>query len=253
MNTSSKKPSTRSLPNGWRAAAGRIVPPSSSARAEDPPPQEPEKEAPPAAEDPMQCAECGGEVPASEPPAKFCPHCGAELPAPEEGTGDAPAGAAAFAGFALSITGAKGLEAARGTIKAWKEGSSRADALAKELGEKSARLATIERERLLEQAVADGRLDPAQAWSFSVDAKGSKVRSFSEWAGPFNAATGKGQSLEQLAAYLDAQRPGTASPARSKTLTPTTAAKPSAAPPVGMNPDLYAAASRIVAEQLGEK
>lgn len=229
------------LPRGFQSVAGRVQAPRAEA------PGDPEKK--PDAAEPRRCPSCEAEVP---PDAKFCPACGAELPEPEgeekkPAPEPAPAEAKAFARHALAITKARSLDGARGTIAAWRELAGKASAVSAELQEKSARLATIERERLLERAVAEGRLDPSEAWAFSVDEKGKKVRAFSAWAGPPDPARGTGQSLEQLASFIE-ERPAAA---RTRTFTPAKKEAPAAAPPAGVNPDIYAAASRQVAEQLG--
>lgn len=234
--------STR-LPRGFQNVAGRVQAPRAQVAPDDP-------EKKPDAAEPRRCPSCEAEVP---PDAKFCPACGAELPEPEgeekPAPEPAPAEAKAFARHALAITKARTLDGARGAIAAWREQAAKASTLSAELQEKSARLATIERERLLERAVAEGRLDPSEAWAFSVDEKGKKVRGFSAWAGPPDPARNTGQSLEQLASYIE-ERPAAA---RTRTFTPAKkeASAPAAAPPAGVNPDIYAAASRQVAEQLG--
>jgi hypothetical protein len=163
--------------------------------------------------------------------------------------------AVAFASLAIAETRTTTIDAARGTLAAWKEAAGKTAALATELADKSARLATIERERLLERAVAEGRLAPSEAWSFSVDTGGNKVRSFSAWAGPpYQGADpklmGTGQSLEQLAAFVAQRAPG-AAPARALTPAPAKKAAPAGAPPAGVKPESFAAAAAQVAELLG--
>lgn len=243
------------LPASFKVQAGRLVPDAGAPvprapRAEDAP-VEPDPEKKP---DPEKCAACDADVP---PAAKYCPECGKEMPAQDEAaqaarfvsfTSDQ---AVMFASFAIGETRAKSLDAAKGTIVAWREQAGNAAALAAQLADKSTRLATIERERLLERSVAEGRLEPGEAWAFSVDKDGNKVRSFSEWAGPPNAEKGTGQSLEQLAAYI-AQRPTASAPAKPFTPSSKSTTAAATAPP-GLNPEAYAAASRQVAALCGEK
>lgn len=255
MNGNNDSKARSRLASGYQIAHGLVVavPGRAAARprAEGPPPGDPKKE-PAAAAEVMKCPSCEAEVPRTEPPAKFCPACGKDLPAepaaneaPQE---PAPAEASAFAMHALAFTGAKSLEGARGVMAAWR-GSAQALAGAQE------RLGVLERERALERAVGEGRLEPAEAWTFTPgppDASGkpTKIRSFSAWAGP--PAGGTGQSLEQLTAYI-AQR-GAAASAHA-TFTPAKAERsaPAAAPPPGIASTHYAAAAAQIAEQLGEK
>lgn len=253
------KPHSR-LPSTWRVEASRVTAPGPQAgrvgarpRAEGAPPADPEKEKLPEAADGegmTVCPKCKAEVALTEPPAKFCPSCGEQLPAEDDAKEPPPGEAAAFAGYALKLTGAKSLQSARGTISAWKAGAARYDAVAGELASAHAELEQVHRERLLERAVAEGALEPAEAWSFSVGEDGKKVRSFSDWAGPPNAAKGTGQSLAQLAAYVKEPRPGAARASRS--LTPSSAKAPPKPAPHGVNAEMYAAAAAQVAATCGE-
>lgn len=255
------------LPKSWRSIAGLVGPlvapptqgPSAARpRAADPPAPPPKKDPnkdAPAAADPVKCAKCEAEVPTMEPPAKFCPSCGeavgeAAPAAPKDGE---PAKALALGRHALALTGTTSPEAARGVLAAWKESYSTAGPLAAELATATSQLEHLERERVLERAVAEERLDPSEAWSFDVDKDGKKVRAFSAWAGP-PQANGTGQSLEQLNAFL-ARRSRTSGtgPARSsKALTPAAPSAPTASPPPrGIDPEIYAAAKRQVADLTG--
>lgn len=195
------------LPRSWSAAARVVAPPNA-----------PRVEPPPLAAEPQRCKDCDAELPAG---AKYCPQCGAKV----EGQGDAGGGDAAahrsFAKHALTMTGAKNLEAARGTLESWKESAD-------QLAAANARVQHLEREQLLEHAVHAGVLLPEQAWAFA-EKDGKKARDFSEWAGPFNAATKKGQSLEQLKGYLEQRTAATpAGPRASTSLTPASRTTPEA-------------------------
>jgi capsid assembly protease len=103
----------------------------------------------------------------------------------------------------LESTGASTPDAARGVMSA-------RFASAAEVPGLKAKLDAAEREKLLEQAVRDRKLDPAQAWSFTVNEAGEKVRGFSAWAGPprqNERGEDVGQSLGQLRADLDTRSP----------------------------------------------
>ncbi|WP_437591499.1 S49 family peptidase [Sorangium sp. So ce1000] len=108
-----------------------------------------------------------------------------------------------LARFTLESTGAATPDAARGVMSARFEAAAAVPDL-------RARLDTAEREKLLEAAVRDRKLDPAQAWSWTVDAQGNKVRGFSAWAGPprkNERGEEVGQTLGQLRADLDTRAP----------------------------------------------
>lgn len=246
------------LPKGWKNVKGRVTAPTKTGagkpQSADPMPPEkapekdPNKEPSPAAAAPQKCAKCEAEI-AIEPPAKFCPQCGEPLDggqsAPAEGE---PAKAMALGRHVLALTGATSPDAARGILAAWKESSGKAEQLVEAQG----RLDVLERERLLERAVAEERLDPSEAWAFT-EKDGKKVRSFSDWAGPPNAAKGTGQPLAQLKAFIEHRGTGSRKQAASKPMTPAAPAAPVAPPPRGINPDAYAAASRQIAEMTGGK
>lgn len=252
MNGNNDSKARSRLASGYHIAQGLVVATpgrvASRPHAEGPPPGDPKKE-PAAAAEVMKCPSCEAEVPVTEPRAKFCPSCGKELPAePAANEEPASAEASAFARHALALTGAKSLEGARGVMAAWR-GSAQALAGVQE------RLGVLERERALERAVGEGRLEPAEAWTFTPgppDASGkpTKIRSFSAWAGP--PAGGTGQSLEQLTAYI-AQRGAAASAHASFTPAKAERSAPAAAPPPGIDSTHYAAAAAQIAEQLGEK
>lgn len=188
------------LPTGWTRDGARVQAPP---RAEESPPGD-EENKPAAAE--ATCPKCGAPVDAGD---KFCRACGAELGAPPSDDEPSPAAARAFATWARKETGERNVDAARGAIVAWREAAARTDAA-------ELRLGVLERERVLEAAVAEGRLEPAEAWAFGVNEQGEKVRAFSEWSGPPNAEKGTGQSLEQLRAYV-ARRPSKAGAQRPVT------------------------------------
>ena len=176
------------LPKGWSKVNGRVQGPAAEA------PTDPAAE--PAAAG-KTCPKCNAAV---EDGWKFCPECGADLGAPADDS-TSPGESQAFARWALGELGEKTLGRARGAILALSEQAGRVRAA-------EARVSTMERERVLEQAVADGRLDASQAWSFAVDDKGEKTRTFSPWAGPPSDDGKVGQSLEQLQAYLARRAPG---------------------------------------------
>lgn len=231
----------RPIPKGWGAiVAGRLVR-TESPMPEPIPPTDPEKK--PAAAEPMKCAECDAPL---EPGDKFCGQCGAEVPGamkPEDGEPAMPVSEArALSRHVLALTGSRTPDAARGTLAAWQKSASDLAAARQSGAESLARLETIERTNTLESAVRAGTIDPALAWSFGVDEKGNKTRSFSAWAGPVNAATGEGQSLAQLNAYLSASaaRPN----GERKKLTPAanaglTDAQKAHAKRIGVSEDLY--------------
>lgn len=245
------------LPKGWAKVAGRVSAPAvSTARATTapsrpraaeppPPPAPPEKDpnkADPEAAVPAKCAKCEADIPMMEPPAKFCPSCGE--PVDGSGSEDAtpPADALRLGRDAMVLAGVTSPEAARGTLAAWKEAAGTLTTVQDELVTAKGRLDVLERERVLERAVASGTLQPGEAWSFSVK-DGQKARAFSAWAGPPDAEKGTGQSLEQLNAFI-AQRGRTSKgPAASKPMTPAAPqAAPTAPPPRGIDPKIYEAA-----------
>ena len=233
----------RPLPRGWGAiVAGRLT------RTESPmpdpiPPTDPEKK--PAAAEPMTCAECSA---ALEPGDKYCGQCGAEVPGaskPEDGAPALPVSEArALSRHVLALTGSRTPDAARGTLAAWQKSAGELVAARQSGAESLARLETIERTNVLEAAVRVGTIDPALAWSFDVDEKtGAKTRAFSAWAGPVNAATGEGQSLAQLNAYLSASAARPSNGERSR-VTPAAAAgltdaQKAHAKRIGVSEDLY--------------
>lgn len=186
------------LPKGWGLTAGRLTR-TESPMSPDPapvPPKPPEN----APQGPA-CAKCGAAL-MTEPPAKYCAQCGEPVEAPAEGEMP-PEQARSLGRHALALTGAKTPDAARGTLEAWSRAASELSAVKETAKEHQIKLEAIERTKLLEDAVKDGTIDPALAWSFTVDKDGQKIRSFSAWAGPPNAS-GEGQSIAQLRAFLSA-------------------------------------------------
>ena len=235
----------RPIPKGWGAiVAGRLV------RTESPmpdpiPPPDPEKK--PAAAEPMKCSECSAML---EPGDKYCGQCGAEVPGamkPEDGSPALPVSEArALSRHVLALTGSRTPDAARGTLAAWQRSAGELVAARQSGAESLARLETIERTNVLESAVRAGTIDPALAWSWGVDAQGNKTRSFSAWAGPVNAATGEGQSLAQLNAYLSASAARPSNGERSR-ITPAaetgalSSFEQARAKQLGMTPEEFAA------------
>lgn len=182
-------------PDGWREHAKRLLPP----RIESAPRPSPK----PATADPVKCPSCGAECP---PDAKFCPQCGKELG--DSGGGGDGAAARSFCAHVLALTEASTLDAARGKVEGWRKSAG-------ELAAATSELNALQRERVLERAVAEGRITPAEAWSFSVAPDGAKIRSFSTWAGPpydgdDPKLKGTGQTLEQLRGYVAGRPAGEA-------------------------------------------
>lgn len=155
--------------------------------------------APPAPPDPGAaagtCPKCGA---ATQDGWKYCAECGAELGAPP-GDAASPADAQAFARWALQELGERTLDGARGAFLAERERAAQTSSA-------EARMADLERERVLERAVAEGKLTAAEAWTFTEGPKGEKLRTFSTWAAP-PSASGEGQSLEQLQAFVARRSP----------------------------------------------
>jgi hypothetical protein len=227
------------LPRGWGLTAGRLTRTESPMPDPIPPtvPPKPPENAPPKG---PACAKCGAGL-MTEPPAKFCAQCGEPVQMPADGE-PSPEQARALGRHVLALTGAKSPDAARGTLDAWSRSAGSLAIAQKDAAEAKDQLESIERVKLLEDGIAAGTIDPALAWSFSVDDKGNKTRAFSAWAGPPNAS-GEGQSIAQLRAFLSASTPRPGATERTK-LTATaqglTAEQLAHAKRIGVSPELYA-------------
>lgn len=161
----------------------------------------------------------------------------------------------------ISVTGAPSPDAARGVLDAKLRDAATVPELREQLTKANAAAEEQARFALLEQGVREGKIEPALAFTWSVEQDPEtgaerKVRKLSAWASPPHTdADGRhlGQTLDQLRAYLSSKATNT--PPAAKVYTPDTSRAAEVvgdiekrAQAAGVSADEYRAAAAAVAK-----
>lgn len=112
----------------------------------------------------------------------------------------------AFAADVLALLGENDPARAKGKLTARLESAAQADELRAQLGQTAAELDTKKRRKLVEDAVADGRLRAGQAWDRSEGANGQRTLTIKGWLSKMSTSEMEGYLTSLPALHQGANR-----------------------------------------------